>query len=596
MSRDAEEDESSNEALLALLLLIGKRARKYFVQARTELASTRTRKERIAWRRKWEGVASPEVPPAQEIDSRIVVAALAAYFWRAQKRMWTPAKRDLEARLASALPGQNSLVVRSWSAQWRAAARANAPEMRINATEILTRASKTLQKQIDRQLVDTGYTPRPIAPKTAKIAEIAVNAELGRFENSIGTLERTAERADVLNQGPEAVLQELETAGPKKAGSANNARRTSGMVLSSTQAAAFEAAGVVEARWVTQQDNKVRPTHRARHGRSFDVKKGLDGIWPGQEPECFVAETPTGVYGDLRAITTRLWSGPLAGIHTAEGFRLRGTPNHPVLTVRGWVALGDLHRGDQVFRVVDPQACVTHNQQGEVAIGHRLESLRRENGRTRRVPRGHFHGDASDNEVEVIEPRHPATTPVGTARELVGNVIPDTCPQLAELNLARSDGDTERERAERATLAAVRTAGRIMRGLDLAGASLRAHSAPFEDFGLALRPDGDPSVDQMSGDDGTRDADLLAQLQEAVTAGVLRLDPVKEIWWEDHAWVRVHNMETSAAAYSASTIIVHNCRCFGVPLPPATTSTPLVFGEAAPGVIEAGIYRGPRPS
>lgn len=33
---------------------------------------------------------------------------------------------------------------------------------------------------------------------------------------------------------------------------------------------------------------------------------------------------------------------------TTHGFRVRGTPNHPVLTNRGWVALKDLRKGDKV--------------------------------------------------------------------------------------------------------------------------------------------------------------------------------------------------------------------------------------------------------
>jgi len=289
MTRDADEpkeDDLSDEALLALLLLIGASARKYLTAARTDLEAAKTKTARKAWRRKWEPVANPEAEPRTQIDSRLIVASLAAYFWRVQRSMWTPAKRDLKARLETARPGQVAQIVAQWVAAWKFAARAKANEMRTRTVEILGRASRTFERQIAAQLTDAGYTPRDVNPKTGRIAEIAVDAEISRFETALGPLQAVAERADLLNQGSESVLSTLEAAGPKKAGSAATARETSGMVLADTQRAAFEAAGVQFARWQTQEDNLVRPKHKIRNGKTFDVAKGLGGIFPGQERNC----------------------------------------------------------------------------------------------------------------------------------------------------------------------------------------------------------------------------------------------------------------------------------------------------------------------
>ena len=48
------------------------------------------------------------------------------------------------------------------------------------------------------------------------------------------------------------------------------------------------------------------------------------------------------VVGTGEAVTRRWYSGPMIEIELSTGQKLTGTPNHPVFTQRGWVALGDL--------------------------------------------------------------------------------------------------------------------------------------------------------------------------------------------------------------------------------------------------------------
>lgn len=51
----------------------------------------------------------------------------------------------------------------------------------------------------------------------------------------------------------------------------------------------------------------------------------------------------TRVVGAGEDVTRQLYSGPMIELHLASGEKLSGTPNHPVLTQRGWVALGELN-------------------------------------------------------------------------------------------------------------------------------------------------------------------------------------------------------------------------------------------------------------
>lgn len=330
---DAEDVEGSKEELLALLALIGKRARKYFAAAKAELEGARTKSERLAWRKKWHVVAEPEAVHVTPITTKTAIASLATYLWRLQKRMWNPAKRDLAERLQSAAPGDLQSVVSRWSAQWRERIRIEAPTMRRQAAEVLDRTGSVLQRQIERQLLDSGYTPRPSTTPTTKVAERAVQQELGRFEGLARSLEQVAAEADLLQQGPDAILTRLDGTGPTQAGSGRNARNTVGLLLSLAQKEAFAAAGVQRARWETKRDQRVRPTHRARQGKEFDVDKGLGGIWPGQESECRCVAIPAPSTDPLQAFVFAAHGEEIRAFQLLPG-SLRTVPVGPVRRFR----------------------------------------------------------------------------------------------------------------------------------------------------------------------------------------------------------------------------------------------------------------------
>jgi len=64
---------------------------------------------------------------------------------------------------------------------------------------------------------------------------------------------------------------------------------------------------------------------------------------------CFVGETKVESPSPIERSYVREYSGLLVTIKTALGNELTGTPNHPILTGKGWVALGLLKEGDQVI-------------------------------------------------------------------------------------------------------------------------------------------------------------------------------------------------------------------------------------------------------
>jgi len=63
--------------------------------------------------------------------------------------------------------------------------------------------------------------------------------------------------------------------------------------------------------------------------------------------ECLPADTVVNG-ANVESVYRRFYSGPFVKVITKAGREFSGTPNHPVLTTRGWVGLGDLKKSDNL--------------------------------------------------------------------------------------------------------------------------------------------------------------------------------------------------------------------------------------------------------
>jgi phage terminase large subunit len=126
---------------------------------------------------------------------------------------------------------------------------------------------------------------------------------------------------------------------------------------------------------------------------------------------CFPGDTLVDSPSEIQESYKRKYSGPLIRIRTAAGHELTGTPNHPVLSSNGWVALRELSEGDYVVSRVggedggsggDPDV---DNQPTPIADVHRSLSLS-PSSRTQRVEAVgvNFHGDGEGGDVDVVSP------------------------------------------------------------------------------------------------------------------------------------------------------------------------------------------------
>lgn len=124
---------------------------------------------------------------------------------------------------------------------------------------------------------------------------------------------------------------------------------------------------------------------------------------------CFTGDTKVESPSPIEKGYRREYSGPLVTIRTASGNELTGTPNHPILTDKGWVALGLLREGDNVISrssIEDERPGRNPNVEDEPATFAEVfrSLLLSDSSRAERVKTVgmDFHGDGSCGEVDIV--------------------------------------------------------------------------------------------------------------------------------------------------------------------------------------------------
>ncbi len=125
--------------------------------------------------------------------------------------------------------------------------------------------------------------------------------------------------------------------------------------------------------------------------------------------ECLPGDT---VVDGARVVAAykRWYSGPFIEIVTKAGRKFSGTPNHPVLTLRGWVGLGDLQEPDGLV------CCNRRKESSSLSgdldietppptVSEIFDSLAAVGVLERRcTTKPDFHGDGMEGEVDVLTP------------------------------------------------------------------------------------------------------------------------------------------------------------------------------------------------
>lgn len=335
--------------------------------------------------------------------------------------------------------------------------------------------------------------------------------------------------------------------------------------LAAAQLPADVAAGQ---EWISTRDDRTRNDHADADGQvvamgaPFDVG-GESLLYPG-DPDgdggnvinCFPADTIVASDG-IEGSYSRWYEGEMVRVTTRSGGVLTGTPNHPVLTDRGWVGLGALNVADYLVRAAvgslgtgaQPDVQRAPSPIGEVHDALTLAS------RAHRMRGAHvdFHGDGRESDVDVVR----------TARLLKVGHHAASAEQGRQPDLAVAD------LLERAF-------GRVRLPGELVGAGLAASPGRVGSRGEALALVGggvrhadrqgltpvarlDASGQKATTDGGAPHAEVggdgLLRLASEVSAD--EIVHVERVPYSGH----VFNLQTTSGWYIANGIVAHNCRC-----------------------------------
>lgn len=326
--------------------------------------------------------------------------------------------------------------------------------------------------------------------------------------------------------------------------------------------------GIERYTWNTSHDERVRPSHAELDGEVFEyadppvTNEEGDVNNPGEDYNCVPEECGVSLHSSAKKAFRRWHSGELTEIVTDAKEPLRVTPNHPVLTTRGWVPAHLLKVGDYLIEATfqDIKGSITNPERGDILAKEIFGSFKNV-GLQHRVPgrASWFHGDSGREEIDVIEiNRHLLFDKMASKPQGVGNDILARPPQPT---LAKSHLSSSRITSAASADGVMRSAGQ---------------TRPFRNAGIfhpqehrvAAVANGNTVLDQDLSD---RRSGNIESLSDSLLARSVVVEPdyfmfrkVKRIRIKQWSgWV--HNFETMTGWFSSVNLIIQNCRCADIP-------------------------------
>lgn len=386
--------------------------------------------------------------------------------------------------------------------------------------------------------------------------------------------------------------------------------------------------GVEEYIWRTAQDERVRgpggkypravPSHRAREGKRFrwdtPPAEGKGDGHPGRPIRCFPASAHLHAVQGAEKLFRHRYDGELTEIVADNGRILRGTPNHPVLTRRGWAPLKTIEVGEDVFEasLQDPLLSKGHVDRGEASIGECFEALDQLLGREAKPGSPlQFHGDGSDSDVDVVHldwPLPVARDPAllqglsqkllawadlanpcrGPLESFLSRLLPapagavrGTAKLLALFSGEAGHADAvrlalssdlramlEQAAAHGAPTDAMLSAQRQLAGAGLVGRKdlVAREILTIHRLAIAAGRSHTPGAKELAQAIGVREPEFLADLGQPHPPFVKALRVVERRVAVDSFSGHVFNLQTACGWYAADGIVVHNCRCYAEPV------------------------------
>lgn len=177
---------------------------------------------------------------------------------------------------------------------------------------------------------------------------------------------------------------------------------------SAREAMALDNADIIKKRYfLSVLDNRTTIGCRALHGKTWDIDDDKYVRLP-RHINCLTEDTLVSTCSDVSNIYKRWYKGRMVKITTKAGRTIKITPNHPILTLRGWVDAGSVDSSDKVVCIKDITAFSANDYKNSVktSFGNLFAScnisVNPGSVTVRPSAAEDFHGDFTDGEVSIV--------------------------------------------------------------------------------------------------------------------------------------------------------------------------------------------------
>ncbi len=402
-------------------------------------------------------------------------------------------------------------------------------------------------QRFDRSVLNAIERGAPIDP--AKVEAMVARMESRAIAFNAETIARTA-TMDALNLGNRLAWQ---------------------------QAIADGKVSIMELRryWIVARDERKRPCPRCLTipalnpaGRGFNEPfvTPYDGLvmQPTLHYRCFLPGTLVTAPGDILGATKRRFQGEIVRIHIGADNQIACTPNHPILTLRGWVAAGELTQADHVLQASNPLVAIRSG--GNPEHNH-VESPIEEFANALLVSGGmrsvgmpvtaeDFHGDGiSSQQVDVVR----ANRFLGSGHDA------ERCESCGHVSLVDAAAGAlpafASERTRRNLFSGMSpSTRRIVRSGSAGLALLWADALGLIPVPFRNGARGQIAAPEVGEDSLMAGAAFAGQILQRF-AGHVTPVKVSHITVGEQFAGHVYNLEAEEGWYFANGIIAHNCRC-----------------------------------
>ena len=281
----------------------------------------------------------------------------------------------------------------------------------------VTKTVHNYDNQLKKHLRKAGFTVRlQMSPYTEEMLKAAMGENVGLIKSIgvqyLGKVEQSVWASVKGGFDLGTLSKELQQSyGVTKSRAELIARDQGAKANAVIEQARRKELGITKAIWKHSHAGKVpRVSHQKADGKVFDINKGLliDGehILPAEKINCFDGESILSDAYGVKKLWRRRYTGELSKIVTDSGNFIEVTPNHPILTQRGWVAASLINDTDYVVETLN-QGFDTAKNNIDSSVSTFAQvfdatSLYIASNTSELGVLFEFHGDTSDSEVDTI--------------------------------------------------------------------------------------------------------------------------------------------------------------------------------------------------